>query len=229
MSTSTLPEHQRDANENMVSYVVQDPASRLFYWIIVCLEGEIYPLLEAKCLMVCVVIKGDYTSPKTAIAFICKVAAPLSLGFIKNACFGSAVAKVGQDAWQGQKVTCTSEKSSHFSKSPLHFAVVSPLAEQHQLPIRLPGGCCSPVCLSQAHHVDGSFCLPLLLHPPGHALSLRCCLSQLSPSNLTLVPGGSEALAAPFAQPAGCRGFVGSYAAISIRCETHADFSGKAQ
>lgn len=47
-------------------------------------RGEKYPLLEAKkSLMVCVAIKGDYASLKTTIAFICKVAAPPSVSFIK--------------------------------------------------------------------------------------------------------------------------------------------------
>lgn len=69
-----------------VSHIVQDPASGLFYWIIVCLERGKYPLLEANCLMVCVVIKGDQTSMETVSLFSCKVAASLSVGFIKKAC-----------------------------------------------------------------------------------------------------------------------------------------------
>lgn len=98
----TLPEHQRDADNNTVSHIVQDPASGPFYWIIVCLERGKYPLLEADCLLVCVVIKGDQTPMETVSLFSRNVAASLSVGFIlKSARFGRAVAKVVQDAWQG--------------------------------------------------------------------------------------------------------------------------------
>lgn len=77
-----LPGHQWDADNNTLSHIVQDPASGLLYWIIVCLERGKYSLLEADCLMVCVVIKGDQTSMETEIFFSCKVAASVSVGFI---------------------------------------------------------------------------------------------------------------------------------------------------
>lgn len=52
--------------------------------------------------MVCVVIKGDQTPMETVSLFSHNVAASLCVGFIlKSACFGSAMAKVVQDAWQG--------------------------------------------------------------------------------------------------------------------------------
>lgn len=78
----TLPEHQWDADNNIVSHIVQDPASGLFYWIIVCLERGKYSLLEADCLTVCVEIKGDQTSMETVSLFSHKVAASLSVDFI---------------------------------------------------------------------------------------------------------------------------------------------------
>lgn len=66
---------------------------------------------------------------------------------------------------------------------------------------KLLGGCCSPVCLPQAHHVSGSFCLPLLLHTPAQALSLRCCPSvPAKPVPAKPVPAKSVP-AKPSAQP----------------------------
>lgn len=85
LSTRYLARSLWDADENMVSCIVQDPASRLSYRIIICLfgRGRKYPLLEANCLMVCVVIQDDYISLKAAIDFSCKVAAPLCWSYRK--------------------------------------------------------------------------------------------------------------------------------------------------
>lgn len=137
----TSPEHQWDADNNTVSHIAQNPASGLFYWIFVCLERGKYPLLEADCLMVCVVIKGDRTPMETVSFFSCKVAASLSVDFIyffKKACFGSGVAKEVQDAWQA---ACPREKCCHSSRTPPHLAVRShwvsspscPLCAHHKL------------------------------------------------------------------------------------------------
>lgn len=87
----------------------------------------------------------DNTYLKNAIASICKVAAPLSVGFLKNAFFGSALAKVGQDVWQGQNATCPSEKSSHFSKSPLStFRCDIPMGRAAPAADQAPGGLLLP-------------------------------------------------------------------------------------
>lgn len=87
----------------------------------------------------------DNTYLKNTIASICKVAAPLSVGFLKNAFFGSALAKVGQDVWQGQNATCPSEKSSHFSKSPLStFCCDIPMGRAAPAADQAPGGMLLP-------------------------------------------------------------------------------------
>lgn len=78
MLAGTLSECQWDADENMVSHIVQDPASLLLYSITVCLEGEKIPSAWSK-LPRGLCCDKKYTSLKTVIAFSCKVAAPLSV------------------------------------------------------------------------------------------------------------------------------------------------------
>lgn len=116
----TLPEHQWDADNNTVSLIVQDPASGLFYWIIVCLEKA-----------------------KTGSIFSCKVSVSLCWFCVKSACFGSAVAKVEQDAWQGWKAACPGDQSCHSSWNPLGLAVRGWAA---------PARALLPVCLPQTSH-----------------------------------------------------------------------------